>query len=261
MTFETSAGDPTLSEATIPDVPRTRPRLDPVLNAFNRPPRPPQPQPLLRPSSDGEKFAAHYVGPRSLPAPQSTPSLDAGVFVSAPLSSETIPSLNRLAEDASRKRAYGGGVPTVIAPPSDSSRDALTVTPRAWGVTRVRPRPSLPYGWVAAAATVMAMGFGGWQLWVWVSPPGRVEHRAPVTSIVTSASMPVPPEPVVSVAAPVVNVPLAASISAAPPPVVSSPPPPPVVAPRAVPTPKPAVRPPPRPAPTRPAYDQPETEF
>ena len=52
----------------------TDPGLDPMLKAFNRPPRPPAPQPNLRPSSDGEEFAAHYASPRELRAPQVMPT-------------------------------------------------------------------------------------------------------------------------------------------------------------------------------------------
>ena len=52
----------------------TDPGLDPMLKAFNRPPRPPAPQPNLRPSSDGEEFAAHYASPRELRAPQVLPT-------------------------------------------------------------------------------------------------------------------------------------------------------------------------------------------
>lgn len=48
----------------------TDPGLDPMLKAFNRPPRPPAPQPNLRPSSDGDEFAAHYASPRELQSPR-----------------------------------------------------------------------------------------------------------------------------------------------------------------------------------------------
>jgi hypothetical protein len=52
----------------------TDPGLDPMLKAFNRPPRPPAPQPNLRPSSDGEEFAAHYASPRELRSPNVGPT-------------------------------------------------------------------------------------------------------------------------------------------------------------------------------------------
>lgn len=52
----------------------TDPGLDPMLKAFNRPPRPPAPQPNLRPSSDGEEFAAHYASPRELRSPNVRPT-------------------------------------------------------------------------------------------------------------------------------------------------------------------------------------------
>jgi hypothetical protein len=52
----------------------TDPGLDPMLKAFNRPPRPPAPQPNLRSSSDGDEFAAHYASPRGLAAPQVGPT-------------------------------------------------------------------------------------------------------------------------------------------------------------------------------------------
>ena len=52
----------------------TDPGLDPMLEAFNRPPRPPAPQPNLRSSSDGDEFAAHYASPREMRAPQAGPT-------------------------------------------------------------------------------------------------------------------------------------------------------------------------------------------
>ncbi len=48
----------------------TDPGLDPLLKGFNRPPRPPAPQPDLKSSTDGDQFAAHYAGPRSVAAGQ-----------------------------------------------------------------------------------------------------------------------------------------------------------------------------------------------
>ncbi len=52
----------------------TDPGVDAMLEAFDRPPRPPAPQPNLRPSSDGAEFAAHYAGPRDVHAPQAMTS-------------------------------------------------------------------------------------------------------------------------------------------------------------------------------------------
>ena len=60
----------------------TDPGLDPMLEAFNRPPRPPAPQPNRKASSDGDEFAAHYAPPRELAAGKLGPTPhDPGVLV------------------------------------------------------------------------------------------------------------------------------------------------------------------------------------
>jgi len=69
--------DTTEPGAYLPDVTPlngTDPGLDPMLKAFNRPPRPPAPQPNLRSSSDGDEFAAHYASPRELKSPRAQPT-------------------------------------------------------------------------------------------------------------------------------------------------------------------------------------------
>ena len=64
---------PTMQPASSPEH-STDPGLDPMLEAFNRPPRPPAPQPNQSSSSDGDQFVAHYASPRELRSPQVRPT-------------------------------------------------------------------------------------------------------------------------------------------------------------------------------------------
>lgn len=72
---------PAPATSTVPGKNPKDPTLDPVLEAFNRPPRPPAPQPNQRSSSDGDAFAAHYAPPRELVAQKRPTPHDPDVLV------------------------------------------------------------------------------------------------------------------------------------------------------------------------------------
>jgi hypothetical protein len=148
----------------------TDPGLDPMLKAFNRPPRPPAPQPNLRPSSDGEEFAAHYASPREFRSPNVRPTAhDPAVLV----------QLAQLAH-------------TDTAPVADPTPDAaLAVQRDVHAATVVNGRKRMPVRilFIALAVGALTTAFGAF----FFLGPANSPTVGPSTRTESSGVQPLPP--------------------------------------------------------------------
>lgn len=207
----------------------TDPGLDPMLKAFNRPPRPPAPQPNLRPSSDGDEFAAHYASPRELRSPHVRPTAhDPAVLV----------QLAQLARSDTSPMA--DPTPDAAVPVQRDVQTAIVVGRKRRIPVRIMLIALAGGGLIAASGAVAFLG------------PAKSPTNAPTTETGSARLQPVPA--VATAASSSTSSPSSTSPAAVTATASTSAPPPPAVA-QSAPRPTPPLGAPP--APMRPASTPP----
>ena len=165
----------------------TDPGIDPILLAFDRPPRPPAPQPLQQTSSDGEDFAAHYVSPRQVAHAGQRPAKD---------DPAVLVELGALAVTTSAGAHSGPPLPTVL------------IRQRSW------PR-AVRVGLAASASVALAVFFAALVLSKASTVAPTVASSATASSAASEVPTPPLPSSLVVVAPPVASTTTAVVLSSA----------------------------------------------